>query len=156
MIASGLAASRLARGDPWSRTRVDRYGLTVSLIEALAYASTRHQSDRGSSIMASPDIDLDGERALDLAFPRRMGRTAFEASLPRAAYVDETFLDAERERVWWAEWVAVGREEQLAQPGDLLSVDLAGDRVIVVRTRSGGLAAHYDVCRHRGSRLTTA
>ena len=85
-----------------------------------------------------------------------MDRSAFEASLPRAAYVDEAFLDMERERLWWAEWVAVGREEQLAGPGDFLSVDLAGERVIVVRTRAGGLSAHYDVCRHRGSRLTSA
>ena len=43
-----------------------------------------------------------------------------------------------------------------AGPGDFLSVDLAGERVIVVRDRAGGLSAHYDLCRHRGSRLTTA
>lgn len=106
--------------------------------------------------MASPDIDLDEERALDAAFPNRMARSAFEASLPRAAYVDEAFLDLERERLWWQEWVLVGREEQLREPGDFLAVDVAGERVIVVRTRAGGLSAHYDVCRHRGSRLTTA
>ena len=64
--------------------------------------------------MASPDIDLDEERELDRDFPNRMARSAFEASLPRAAYVDEAFLELERERLWWAEWVAVGREEQLA------------------------------------------
>ena len=58
--------------------------------------------------MASPDIDLDEERELDREFPNRMDRSAFEASLPRAAYVDEAFLDVERERLWWAEWVAVG------------------------------------------------
>src|SRR5678816_3797013 len=98
--------------------------------------------------MASPDIDTDEEQELDRAFPNRMGRTAFEASLPRAAYVDEAFLDAERQALWWAEWVAVGRVEQLAQPGDFLSVDLAGERVIVVRTRGGGLSAHVDLCRH--------
>ena len=105
--------------------------------------------------MASPDIDLDEERALDEAFPNRMPRTAFEVSLPRAAYVDEAFLERERDAVWWAEWVAVGREEQLREPGDFLSVDLAGERVLVARNRQGGLSAHYDVCRHRGNRLTT-
>jgi len=106
--------------------------------------------------MASPDIDLDDERELDREFPNRMGRSAFEASLPRAAYVDEAFLELERERLWWREWVAVGREEQLPQAGDFLAVDLAGERVIVVRTRAGGLSAHVDLCRHRGNRLTTA
>src|SRR3954469_8741187 len=86
----------------------------------------------------------------------RMGRSAFEASLPRAAYVDEAFLELERERLWWSEWVSVGREEQLAEAGDFLAVDVAGERVIVVRDRAGDLHAHYDLCRHRGNRLTTA
>jgi Rieske 2Fe-2S family protein len=106
--------------------------------------------------VSTPDLDIDQERELDREFPNRMARGAFEASLPRAAYVDEAFLDRERERLWWREWVAVGREEQLRDPGDFLSVDLAGERVIVVRNRAGGLSAHYDLCRHRGSRLTTA
>ena len=48
-------------------------------------------------------------------------RDAFEASLPRAAYVDEAFLDREREGIWWSEWVVVGRVEQLAEPGDFLA-----------------------------------
>lgn len=86
----------------------------------------------------------------------RMARNALEASLPRAAYVDPAFLERERTGVWWAEWVAVGRVEQLVEAGDFLSVDLAGERIIVVRDRSGDLGAHVDVCRHRGARLTTA
>ncbi len=92
----------------------------------------------------------------DLESPNRMARSAFEASLPRAAYVDQAFLEREREGIWWAEWVVVGREEQLREAGDFLSADVAGERVIVVRDKSGALHAHYDVCRHRGSRLTAA
>ena len=100
----------------------------------------------------STDLDLD----LDVDRPNRMARTAFEASLPRAAYVDEAFLDREREGIWWSEWVAVGRAEQLREAGDFLSADIAGERVIVVRDRAGAVHGHYDLCRHRGSRLTTA
>ena len=91
----------------------------------------------------------------ELDAPNRMARGAFEASLPRAAYVDEAFLDREREGIWWSEWVVAGRVEQLPEPGDFLAVDVAGEQVIVVRNRSGEISAHYDVCRHRGSRLTT-
>ena len=97
-----------------------------------------------------PDVSIDP------SVPGRMARTAFEASLPRAAYVSEAFLERERAGIWWSEWVAVGRAEQLREGGDFLSVDVAGERVIVVRDRAGTLHAHYDVCRHRGSRLTTA
>jgi glycine betaine catabolism A len=86
----------------------------------------------------------------------RMAHGAFEASLPRAAYVDPAFLDLERERLWWREWVVVGREEQLREPGDFLAADVAGERIVVVRDRAGALHAHVDLCRHRGARLTTA
>lgn len=88
--------------------------------------------------------------------PNRMARGAFEASLPRAAYVDPAFLDREREGIWWREWVCVGREAQLPEPGDFLAVDVAGEAIVVVRDRAGELRAHYDLCRHRGARLTTA
>ena len=86
----------------------------------------------------------------------RMARGAFEASLPGTAYTDARFLDLERDAIWWSEWVAVGRAEQLPGAGDFLAADVAGERVIVVRDRAGTLRAHYDLCRHRGSRLTTA
>jgi glycine betaine catabolism A len=109
---------------------------------------------RGGRTM--PPMDANPKAAVPLDDnPKRMARGAFEASLPRAAYVDDTFLEREREAIWWSEWVAVGREEQLRNAGDFLSADVAGERVIVVRDRSGGLHAHVDLCRHRGSRLTT-
>jgi Rieske 2Fe-2S family protein len=90
------------------------------------------------------------------ASPNRMARAAFEASLPRAAYVEPAFFDLEREGIWWSDWVAVGRVDQLRTAGDFLAVDVAGERLVVVRDRRGGLHAHHDLCRHRGSRLTTA
>ncbi len=83
----------------------------------------------------------------------RMPRSAVERSLPRDAYVSDAFFEREREAIFVREWFLVGREEQLAEPGDYLHADVAGERVIVVRTRSGAIRGHYDVCRHRGSRL---
>lgn len=85
--------------------------------------------------------------------PARMERTALERSLPRAAYVSDEHFERERERIFFREWFCVGREEQLQAPGDYLHADVAGERVLVVRTRAGDIRAHYDVCRHRGSRL---
>ncbi len=101
-------------------------------------------------------MSVDSAVPVSPAAPVRMPDAAFEASLPRAAYVDEAFLELERERLWGTEWVAVGRAEQLPGAGDFLAADVAGERVIVVRDRAGALHAHYDLCRHRGSRLTTA
>src|SRR5262249_11250560 len=57
------------------------------------------------------------------------------------------------EAIFHREWFLVGRAEALRIPGEYLHVDVAGERLLVVRTRDGGLRAFHDVCRHRGSRL---
>lgn len=80
-------------------------------------------------------------------------RAPLEKSLPRAYYVSQDIFDAERERIFYREWFCGGREELLPNPGDYLVLDVAGESVLVVRTRAGDLRASYNVCRHRGSRL---
>ena len=76
-----------------------------------------------------------------------------ERTLHRDYYLTERVFALERERIFFREWVCVAREEELAEPGDYLVRDVAGESILLVRTRSGALAAHYNVCRHRGSQL---
>jgi Rieske 2Fe-2S family protein len=78
---------------------------------------------------------------------------ALEPTLPRSAYLSEEFFTRERDRVFFGEWTCVGREETIPGPGDYLRVDLAGESLLIVRTREGDLRAFHNVCRHRGSRL---
>jgi len=76
-----------------------------------------------------------------------------ERTLQRDYYFSEDIFQQEKERIFFREWFCAGREEELPDPGDYLVLDVAGESVLVVRTREGRLAAHYNVCRHRGSRL---
>ncbi|HKZ99611.1 MAG TPA: aromatic ring-hydroxylating dioxygenase subunit alpha [Thermoplasmata archaeon] len=80
-------------------------------------------------------------------------RVPMEESLPRAYYVSPDLFEAERERIFYREWFCAGREETLPAAGDTLVLDVAGESVLVVRTRASDLRAFYNVCRHRGSRL---
>lgn len=82
-----------------------------------------------------------------------VARSHLEPTLPRDFYFSEDIYTQERERIFWREWFCAGREEQLPAPGDYLVLEVAGESVLVVRTRDGQLRAHYNVCRHRGSRL---
>jgi len=50
-------------------------------------------------------------------------------------------------------WNCVGRASRLARPGDYLLATIAGESLIVVRDREGALRAHFNVCRHRGTRI---
>jgi Rieske 2Fe-2S family protein len=76
-----------------------------------------------------------------------------ERSLPSSTYTTPTAWKAERARIFAREWFCVGREEDLVEPGSHRLIDLNGESVILVRTRAGDLRAHYNVCRHRGSRI---
>jgi Rieske 2Fe-2S family protein len=82
--------------------------------------------------------------------------TALERTLPRDHYFSPEIFAREQERIFWRDWFVVGRAEELAEPGDYVVKDVAGESILIVRTRSGALAAHYNVCRHRGSQLVPA
>jgi Rieske 2Fe-2S family protein len=80
--------------------------------------------------------------------PRGLQRT-----LHRDYYRTEAAFARERERIFFREWFCLARAEELGAPGAWLSREVAGESVLLVRLADGGLAAHYNVCRHRGSRL---
>ena len=75
---------------------------------------------------------------------------ALERTLPRDAYFSDAVWRLEKERIFAHDWVCAGREEQLSAAGDYLVLDVAGESVLVVRTKTGGLRAFYNTCRHRG------
>lgn len=68
-------------------------------------------------------------------------------------YTDPALWRLERERIWFSQWVLVGRAEEVPGRGDRLLVDLAGESVIVLRSDDDELRAFYNVCRHRGAEL---
>lgn len=76
-----------------------------------------------------------------------------ESSLPGSYYRSPQIFEQEKERIFFREWFCVGREEQAPNPGDYLVVDVLGESVLIVRGKTGGLNAFYNVCRHRGCRL---
>ncbi len=62
-------------------------------------------------------------------------------------------FEVERERIFARNWFYAGRADALAEAGDFMTVDVAGESVIVLRDKDGRLHGFYNVCRHRGSRL---
>ena len=68
---------------------------------------------------------------------------------------DYTFevWDEERERIWWGDWVAFGREEEVPDPGDYVVRDVAGESVFIIRNALGELNGFYNVCSHRGTKF---
>ena len=84
-----------------------------------------------------------------------MDAVPLEPSLTRSSYVDHDEFVREREAVLFPGWFCVGRAESVSEPGDYLTADVVGESVMVVRAADGTLAAFYNLCRHRGSRLVS-
>ncbi len=75
------------------------------------------------------------------------------ATLPGSAYWSEEVFQRECERLFFADWICVGRAEELPHPHDYVAVTFAGEGIVIARDDDGALHAFYNVCRHRGTKL---
>ena len=76
-------------------------------------------------------------------------------TLPTNWYTNPDFYRAEQEQIFGHSWQFAGLKDQLAQPGDFLTVQAGRVPVLVARNQNGELRAFVNVCRHRGSELVT-
>ncbi len=68
-------------------------------------------------------------------------------------YWDEAVWQEERNRVWHATWICVGRAEEVPEIGSYKTYDVAGESVFVTRNQAGELRGFFNVCSHRGTRF---
>ena len=87
--------------------------------------------------------DYDAEAPLEHAF-----------TIPASWYVDPRVYELEKKAVFGG-WQVVGRLDQVEQPGQFLTADVAGEPIVVVRGRDGGLRAFFNVCRHHAAAVMT-
>jgi Rieske 2Fe-2S family protein len=76
-----------------------------------------------------------------------------EKTLPSSYYLDPAIFKLERDRIFFRDWICVGRDEEVPPAGQTLTLDVLGESVILTRQTDGSLRAFYNVCRHRGARL---
>ncbi len=76
-------------------------------------------------------------------------------TIPSSWYTDPALYEAECGGVFRESWVAVGRVDQVAEPGMFLTAELAGEPILVVRDQAGTLHAFFNLCRHRAARVAT-
>ncbi len=74
-------------------------------------------------------------------------------AMPRSVYRSKEFLQQELDCIFKQDWFCAGRASALSTPGDYLTLELAGQPIMVVRDKSGQLRAQSNVCLHRMSTL---
>ncbi len=105
--------------------------------------------------MKHPDLGFYDEQA-DLASKEfyTAASAAYGAArvLPPAAYRSKAFSELEDEKVWTRSWVAVGLEQQIPNPGDLLPFTVGYHGIHVQRDEDWNLTGRFNKAQHGGCR----
>lgn len=74
-------------------------------------------------------------------------------SLAQGFYQDPAVYQAEIHKIFLNHWLYAGHLSQIPNSGDYFTFEFDTESVIVVRTTTGAVKAHMNVCRHRGSKI---
>jgi len=71
----------------------------------------------------------------------------------RDVYIDPEVFQLEMERLWSRTWIYVGHTSQVPQPGDFITLDIAGKPLIMVRHTDGAVRVLMNRCAHKGTKV---
>lgn len=92
---------------------------------------------------------MSDSRSLDLSDYHYHESLAEAGTIPSRWYTDARFLELETERLFSQYWQPVGRSEMVARSGDFFTTELAGEPLVITRSRDGKLRGFFNVCKHR-------
>jgi phenylpropionate dioxygenase-like ring-hydroxylating dioxygenase large terminal subunit len=92
--------------------------------------------------------DPAAELAASVAEPFARAR-----AMPKSVYTSDSFLTREIDHIFKREWYCVGRASALAEPGDYIAFELAGQPLMAIRGEDGSIRCQSNVCLHRMSTL---
>lgn len=81
------------------------------------------------------------------------GRGSVRSGLGPEAYTCQSAFEDEVRRIFAPAWRHVAFTHELASPGDVLPLELAGMPIVLVRDHLGAIRCFHNVCRHRGTLL---
>ena len=77
------------------------------------------------------------------------------STIPSSWYTDKSFFWHELKTVFSRSWQLAARREQVTEPGNYVTTDIAGDPVVIVRGNDNVLRAFFNVCRHHAAAVMT-
>ena len=76
-------------------------------------------------------------------------------TIPAPWYVDPRVFALEFRTVFARSWQMVGRVDQVREPGQFITCDVAAEPILVVRGSDGVLRGFFNVCRHHAAAVIT-
>ena len=77
------------------------------------------------------------------------------STIPSSWYIDERIAALERRTTFARTWQMAGRVDQVRNPGDYVTCEIAGEPILVVRGDDGVLRGFFNVCRHHAAAVMT-
>ena len=74
--------------------------------------------------------------------------------VPKDSYLSAEFAALEKQRLWPKVWQIACRLEEIPKVGDFVTYEVADESIIIVRAGADDVRAFYNVCLHRGRKLT--
>lgn len=76
-------------------------------------------------------------------------------TIPASWYIDKELYEHELKSVFSNTWQLAGRLDQVSQPGQYVTSDIAGEPIVIVRGNDGVLRGFFNVCRHHAAAVMT-
>ena len=89
------------------------------------------------------------ELVRDVSIPNDWDRRG----LPGWTYHSEALFELEKQHVFREHWQIACHVSDLPEPGSYLTLDIVGERALVLRGQDGVVRVFHNICKHRGSRL---
>jgi Rieske 2Fe-2S family protein len=89
----------------------------------------------------------------DNKIPGYNGLTEHTEGLPADAYFEPRHYERELQRIWYRNWIYVGRSSDVAAARSFSTFELGDQRVLLLRDDAGVLQGFHNTCRHRGAAL---
>lgn len=74
-------------------------------------------------------------------------------TLAATYYTDPEVYADERRKIFHQSWQYVAHVSEVAEPGQYVTAEIAGQRIFVMRSAEGELRSFFNVCLHRGHSL---
>jgi choline monooxygenase len=77
------------------------------------------------------------------------------STIPSSWYTDDRVFELEKQTVFSRSWQVAARSDQLPEPGDYVTTEIAGEPIVVIRGTDGELRGFFNVCRHHAAAVMT-
>jgi len=77
------------------------------------------------------------------------------STIPSSWYTDECIYKLEQRTTFSRSWQVAARLDQVREPGQYVTMEIAGEPIVIVRGSDGELRGFFNVCRHHAAAVMT-